>query len=150
MIQIKSPDSVLAYAAFYFAELLGIEKLDIDVSIGYTEEEGLGGFAQDMGGDEYLVALNPTLTDPVDLFSTLAHEMVHVSQYVRGDLEDGRMGRVRWKRRFYKDAETGTRAYYRLPWEREAYKLQGPMTMRLFRDKKFHEILLTNRGEHAN
>ena len=53
-----------------------------------------------------------------ELLQTLAHEMVHVKQYAKGELKDvnGSGVRFRWAKKVYEDAE-----YTEQPWEIEAF-----------------------------
>jgi len=47
----------------------------------------------------------------------LAHEMIHVKQYARGELRDyAKSKKIRWK-----DEIIESRAYWSMPWEKEAY-----------------------------
>ena len=57
-----------------------------------------------------------------ELFSTLAHEMVHLKQFARKELWDYETGRVQWKSRTY-----GRLHHDDQPWEREAYRLEGEL-----------------------
>lgn len=52
--------------------------------------------------------------------STLAHEMVHVKQFAKGEMD---MGLTRWKSNNY----CGDIDYWDQPWEKEARKLQHKM-----------------------
>lgn len=61
------------------------------------------------------------------LFVCVAHEMTHISQYLRGDLESIDHKRFRWKKKIYKFSNKKMRnlsekKYRKLPWEKEAYK----------------------------
>ena len=59
-----------------------------------------------------------------DLVMTLCHEMVHVKQYVRREMDDWNgLAVARWKN---KTVMPGTN-YYELPWEKEAYELQASL-----------------------
>ena len=62
-----------------------------------------------------------------ELFVCVAHEMTHISQYLRGDLESLDHKRFRWKGKVYKFSEKKMhnltlKKYRKLPWEKEAYK----------------------------
>ena len=52
----------------------------------------------------------------------LAHEMVHLKQFVRGELFDYASGSVQWKSRTYARAR-----YKDQPWEKEAYRLESKL-----------------------
>lgn len=61
------------------------------------------------------------------LFVCVAHEMAHISQYLRGDLESIDHKRFRWKGKVYKFSDKkmqnlSEKQYRKLPWEKEAYK----------------------------
>lgn len=57
----------------------------------------------------------------IDFIKTVIHELVHVKQYVKGELIDRQRGRasVLWNGKDH----TKT-SYTKQPWEREAYRLQ--------------------------
>lgn len=55
-----------------------------------------------------------------ELVMTICHEMVHVKQYVRKEMDE--RGQV-WKK---KPVAKGT-PYYDLPWEKEAYEMQAKL-----------------------
>ena len=55
----------------------------------------------------------------VQLVTTIVHEMIHVKQWVRNEMDDGCSGHIaRWKSKTI-PADTN---YYDLPWEKEAYE----------------------------
>jgi hypothetical protein len=59
-----------------------------------------------------------------DIVTTLCHEMVHVKQYARKEMDNGQTnGRARWKS---KSIPMDTN-YYDLPWEKEAYRMQDKL-----------------------
>lgn len=60
-----------------------------------------------------------------DFITTLAHEMVHVRQYARKEMDDTGL---RWKNAKVKK---GTN-YWDLPWEKEAYRLQDKLAQKIW------------------
>lgn len=59
-----------------------------------------------------------------DFVMTVCHEMVHVKQYFRREMDDWNgVTDARWKRSTV-PAET---KYYDLPWEKEAYQMQAKL-----------------------
>lgn len=58
--------------------------------------------------------------------STLAHEMVHVKQFARGELSSSLQ---HWKGRDHSDTE-----YWDQPWEKEARRLQNKMVLEFEKD----------------
>lgn len=59
--------------------------------------------------------------DDENLIKTVIHELIHVKQYVKGELVD--RGRGKYKTLWNGKDHTKT-SYSRQPWEREAYRLQ--------------------------
>ena len=69
---------------------------------------------------EFMIELDASIKFGFDdILTWLAHEMVHLKQFVRGELCDYETGRVQWKKRMY-----GNVHYEDQPWEREAYRLE--------------------------
>jgi len=72
---------------------------------------------------EFMIELDASMKYSFDQILTwLAHEMVHLKQFVRGELFDYETGRVQWKSRTY-----GRVHYDDQPWEKEAYRLEGEL-----------------------
>jgi len=62
---------------------------------------------------------------------TLIHEMVHVKQFARNEMDDFPInGRHRWKLKTVPINVT----YYDMPWEREALRLQEQLTDKFWRE----------------
>jgi len=77
------------------------------------------------------------LIDPAsNIARVLAHEFVHIKQYVLGQMIDQSKGLVVWKRRVIKDAShIEDRAKYKaLPWEKEAYGKERKLLKKYRRD----------------
>ena len=65
------------------------------------------------------------------LIMTLIHEMVHVKQFARNEMDDFRVnGRYRWKSGSVPKNVT----YYDMPWEKEALRLQEKLTDEFWRE----------------
>ena len=72
---------------------------------------------------EFMIELDASMKYSFDQILTwLAHEMVHLKQFVRKELWDYESGRVQWKSRSY-----GRVHYDDQPWEKEAYRLEGEL-----------------------
>jgi hypothetical protein len=68
---------------------------------------------------EFVIVVHKKLNKKQTLIS-LAHEMVHVKQYARGELKDYlRSEEVKWQNRVYNLNKV---EYWSSPWEKEAYK----------------------------
>jgi hypothetical protein len=100
-----------------------------NVSIEFTIKKHLG---RDDGCDGLCFPLSNTKPREFEVdidkdlplmhfIKTVIHELIHVKQYVTGQLSDkvGRASRVIWKGRDHSKT-----TYSRQPWEREAYRLQ--------------------------
>ena len=67
------------------------------------------------------------------LIMTLIHEMVHVKQFARNEMTDYLVnGRYRWKS---KTISQNT-PYEKMPWEREALRLQEKLTDEFWREEQ--------------
>lgn len=87
---------------------VNIELKKLDDAFGYCMSESNREF-------ELEIAKN---TDLRTLLTTVAHEMVHVKQYARGELfENVRLGMHRWQGKYLKKDPD----YYDQPWEIEAH-----------------------------
>jgi hypothetical protein len=98
-----------------------LRNIEIEVQLKKMNEDTAVGYCM-MGDDkrQYEIEVSKDLSIK-DFVMTLCHEMVHVKQYVRGEMDDWNgMGVARWKNTKVMP-ETN---YYDLPWEKEAYMLQ--------------------------
>ena len=107
-----------------FAKQLGIERLRTNIHIrihkGLTvDRNNSEGLCESIDNRHFII--------DVALFgnwlSTLAHEMVHVKQFAKGELDSAL---TQWKSNKY----CGNIDYWDQPWEKEARKLQHKMTER--------------------
>lgn len=112
----------LVEAACWYAKHLGIDNVEFTLHI---ERRKLDAFTraltffdpEDMSGTIQLEPRNGS----VDIYQSLAHEMVHVKQYVLGELDDIDISQVKWKGELYQSGDTEDEAYWNSPWEIEAY-----------------------------
>ena len=73
---------------------------------------------------EFAIELDASMKHPLDQILTwLAHEMVHLKQFVRGELCDYATGSVQWKSKRY----SRNVKYSEQPWEKEAYRLEDKL-----------------------
>ena len=72
---------------------------------------------------EFMIELDTSMKHSFDqILIWLAHEMVHLKQFVRGELFDYATGNVQWKSRTF-----GRVRYTDQPWEKEAYRLEDEL-----------------------
>lgn len=110
-------------AAFYFSKKLKLQKSNYFLHIlskqGLRKNEGALGLTAKISDNEICIALDNKLS-VVKLICTLAHEMVHVKQFAKGQVktEFTRFGNPKmfWMGRLVK------KGYLNRPWEIEAYK----------------------------
>ena len=127
-------ESVFDAAHFYANKLLGGRMLrHIEVDIKLTKDlkikDNSYGYCHIVGDiekpREFFIELDASMKHSIgQILTWLAHEMVHMKQFVRGELFDYEIGqRVQWKSKTYKTSMS----YNKQPWEREAYRLEGKL-----------------------
>ena len=73
---------------------------------------------------EFLIEVDTSMRFKFDQIITwLAHEMVHLKQFVRRELCDYETGNTQWKSRMFNRRVN----YNDQPWEKEAYRLEGEL-----------------------
>ena len=93
--------------------------LDIDVHFSnLLAKEGVYAFCHSFSSREFIIELDRKL-EYYDLIETVCHEMIHVKQHVRKELQDYHNGTVLWKNRKY---DMNYDEYTDFPWEHEAYE----------------------------
>ena len=125
--------AIKASAEFYAERLLGKRMakniyLDIKLTKDLKKKEKAYGYCHIVDDNlsrprEFMIELDASMKYSFDQILTwLAHEMVHLKQFVRGELCDYETGRVQWKSRSF-----GRVHYDDQPWEKEAYRLEGEL-----------------------
>ena len=120
-------------ALYYGALLLGTRmlkniELDIKLTKDLKKKEQAYGYCHITDDNlnrprEFMIELDTSMKYGFDQILTwLAHEMVQLKQFVRGELFDYETGRVQWKSRSF-----GRLHHDDQPWEKEAYRLEGKL-----------------------
>jgi len=112
-------------ACQFFAKILkGFRRkrvyLDITLVKGLKHKEKCRAFVKQFSPHKFSITMDRDL-GPVAAMSCLAHELIHVNQWLSGKMEDlnTHRGKVRWGSRvFY----AGKLPYRKHPWEQQAYK----------------------------
>ncbi|MDF9797074.1 hypothetical protein OKW21_002337 [Catalinimonas alkaloidigena] len=87
---------------------------------GFTiKQTALLSFQGDKKGKVFRVKIDAQL-NPLRQKYVLAHEMIHIKQYVKGELQLLSAKKVLWKRKLYRQSDFNRRNN---PWEQEAYRL---------------------------
>ena len=125
-------DELCSAAWYYNRYLLGGRmsrhiELDLKLTKGLYEKEKAYGYCHIIDDDldkprQFMIELDTSMKWSFDQILTwLAHEMVHLKQFVRNELCDYETGSVQWKSKRY----VRSPMYDDQPWEREAYRLEG-------------------------
>lgn len=108
---------------------LGLTKSKKFLSIKVEKDhDAAGSMIPFLGIDHYLIVLKHTKNYDA-LGVTLAHELVHVSQYAKGILKSTPKGR-RWRGKFYHNDHP----YLDQPWEVQAFSKQELILRRALED----------------
>ena len=112
-------------------------KREIDIHIKFSAACGGGVFGYAQYGDcedEFLVEVGKVVIDgtfrqqtPREMASTIAHELTHVKQYIRGELNSAG---TRWKGQKVPYGPRGGLVikYRQQPWEQEAFEMEEFLT----------------------
>ena len=118
-------DTELVDAACWFATALGIADLDFELNILMYEK---GDANPGSGWIEYAdrdadIYLSYDLTDRECILEILAHEMVHLKQYLLGELKDvPGFNLAVWNGEVWPTSnDPRSRVYWESPWEVEAF-----------------------------
>lgn len=109
-----------------------VRNLNVNIHVKSFEKDDDGlsvyGYCETLGDREFLISVNKE-NDLEMMVETVLHEMVHVKQYVRGELSE--CGVV-WKG---KDC-SHIKEYMSLPWEIEAHALEAVLVKEYKLSKK--------------
>jgi hypothetical protein len=105
-------------------ERLDIDKRDCTVTVrrDHNDRKSQQGMMTRLSPDHFLVVLNSNSFNLFNGISVLGHEVVHVAQYLRGDLTDDERGSY-WCGQHFPGFLCEI-IYEHLPWEKEAFELQ--------------------------
>jgi hypothetical protein len=125
-----NPDKIILLykTARFYAKYLNLSKSKYTIMVcsapNLRKRDGNNGVASKTGEKEVTVVVDSQLKLP-QMLLTLAHEMVHAKQYMRGQYrgEVSRNGKIKriWLGKQY------SVAYLKRPWEREAFRREGEL-----------------------
>lgn len=117
----------------------------VDVRVKFVDnllsKELTYGDLEDHGDRFYTIRIdNGGSLTRLQVFRTLMHELVHLKQYVKGELHDYcyNINMVRWKRSKIDVMKTD---YINQPWEKEAYKMQKILTKQWAQEENYSQFL---------
>ena len=96
-----------------------VRTLKIDVQIKKLTGDAVGWCLMGDTHKEFEIEISKDLTLK-DFVTTICHEMVHVKQYARNEMDC--YGK-KWKKKTIPEKTN----YYDLPWEKEAYRMQDKL-----------------------
>ena len=98
-----------------------VRSLEIEIELKNIKGDVVGYCMMEDDNKTYTIEIQKGMSVR-QLVTTVAHEMVHVKQYYRKEMNDQltSSGRAKWKGKTV-DADTD---YMDLPWEKEAFRLQ--------------------------
>lgn len=115
-----------AYATLatrFFAKELGFNRLKTNITLKLHHNlyvaKGCEGLCEAVDNRNFII----DVAMYGNWLSTLAHELVHVKQFARGELD---FGLTRWKSK----SNMGDVDYWDQPWEKEARKLQNKLLLK--------------------
>jgi hypothetical protein len=120
---------ILLYkTARFYAKYLNLSKSKYTIMVcsapNLRKHDGNNGVASKTGPKEITVVVDSQLKLP-QMLMTLAHEMVHAKQYIRGHYKAtvSRNGKLKklWLGKQY------SVVYHKRPWEREAFRREGEL-----------------------
>ena len=99
----------------------------LDITVKLCKPQGAMGYCLETDNDRtFEIELDKTQSMR-NLLETLAHEMVHVKQYARNEM-NGLATDRRWKKCNVSDSV----GYWDLPWEKEAHRLEGKLAQKVW------------------
>jgi uncharacterized protein YjaZ len=101
-------------------------KLDVYTKRGMSEDDGCRGSVTYVG-PKYLIMLLDSKLDVERLVLTIAHEMVHVKQYARGQITHKPGGKT-----YYWMGKKVRKSYFNQPWELEAFGKERILANKIF------------------
>lgn len=101
-------------ASHCYKELIDGYEVDILISVKSDLDENANGWCQQNSNTDYEIEIESNL-DNECFIKTLCHEMVHVKQGVKGELNSG----ATWRGKEYNNEQ---------PWEIEAYRLEKKLS----------------------
>lgn len=123
------PRQIKALTNLYFTQLGVHERLYLSIRFTQNVSQNFHGITLQMPSSEpekysvFRILIDSRMSRRQQML-VLAHELVHVKQYVKGELLVDPAGKVVWKGKQYHYFHTKNRV---MPWETEAHKLDSEL-----------------------
>lgn len=120
----------------FFASKLKMHKnllKNITITVVFEDLGAYKGFGypehlEDRVPRDFIVEVNHKFSKSMYI-KTIAHEMVHVKQYAKGELKDReKTPKIKWKEKLYASDADEDEDYWLAPWEIEAYGYEVGLT----------------------
>jgi hypothetical protein len=115
----------IVFAVQFFAKILkGFQRKQVRIEISLLKDlktkEHYRASAHQNSPFKYIITMDRDL-GPQEMIHCLAHELIHVNQWLSGQMEDinGSRAHVRWKGKTYDPRDL---AYAKHPWEKQAHR----------------------------
>jgi hypothetical protein len=102
-------------------------RLDVFTKYRMSEEHGMRGNVTKLGPKDLVMVVDSKL-DMERLVLTLAHEMVHIKQYARGQIQTNKAGKP-----MYWMGKKVSKSYFEQPWELEAFSKERILANKIFK-----------------
>lgn len=125
-IRITAKRADILAAAQFFLSKFKLQKYNCTVFLEfrYLHTFMTGNLAEvEKQGDNYKIVIDAGIYNDIAL-STIAHEMIHVKQYIKGQLSEDTEGYQLWKGKHVSEGMP----YHCLPWEVEAMRKEVTMS----------------------
>ena len=103
-----------------------MKTLEIAVRIRKFNDDAIGYCMMEDTNRQFEIEISKDLSLK-DFVTTMCHEMVHVKQYARNEM-NGLATDRRWKKCNVSDSV----GYWDLPWEKEAHRLEGKLAQKVW------------------
>lgn len=120
-----SGNPLLKKAARFFIDRLELYEYNGHIHLSLNNSYDIWGSCAQVDDNEFEIVINGNAECPI---TTLAHEMVHVEQYLSGKMREISLTHIIWCDKVYSQAaDEGSEDYWNLPWEIDARARQDEL-----------------------
>jgi hypothetical protein len=123
-----SGNRMLKRPAAFYTKVLGIADFHAHVHLRLDRNYDLWGSLAELDDGDFEIVINPDC-DGCPM-TVLAHEFVHVEQYLTGKMREISLTEVLWCDKVYsQEADEGSEEYWNLPWEVDARERERDLAL---------------------